>query len=206
MAPKTDRKRGRGADPAETRKLLTDAAFASLREDGFRGTTARSIGDRAGCNQAAIYYHFGGIEPLLLKSFEQSSQARLQRYKSAVHDTDDLVKLVSQLETLYVEDRSSGHLEVLAELVGGVTANPDLREGIEASIAPWLAFVEDKVRQATSSLPLAAAVPASDLADLIFSLVIGVELRNKLDGKPERSERLFRLASLAAALADGSKN
>ncbi len=193
-----------GADPAETRQLLVDAAFTSLREDGFRGTTARSIGDRAGCNQAAIYYHFGGIEPLLLKSLEESSQARLGRYKATVHDTSDLVKLVGQLETLYEEDRSSGHLEVLAELVGGVTANPDLKAGIETSIAPWLAFVENKIQQATATLPLAAAVPASDLADLIFSLVIGVEMRNKLDGRAERSQRLFRLAGLAAALVDSS--
>jgi hypothetical protein len=47
-------------------------------------------------------------------------------------------------------------------------------------------------------------VPAEDLADLIFSLVIGVELRNRIDGRTERADRLFRLGSLVATLAQSS--
>lgn len=201
-APK--RKRGRGADPEETRQALLRAAIDSLVEDGYRGTTARSIGTRATCNQAAIYYHFGGIENLLIEALRVSSAARLERYEDALPQGVGLQELISAIEELYVEDRSSGHLGLLTELVGGITASPELRVGIEEATQPWLDFVEGRIVEASKDLPFGAAMPARDVADVVFSLVIGVELRNKIDGKLDRSDRLFRLARLAAGIAEAS--
>ena len=88
------RKRGRGADPTATKAALVTAAFDTLATDGYRGTTARSIADRAGVNQAAIYYHFSGIENLLITALSESSERRLERYKDTITDTSDLVVLV----------------------------------------------------------------------------------------------------------------
>lgn len=196
------RKRGRGANPEETRQQLTDAAFLSLREDGFRGTTARAIATRASCNQAAIYYHFGGIDELLLAALEASSALRLERYRSSLEGITELPKLVDALRELYSEDSVSGHLAVLGELLGGVTANPDLREGLEASISPWLAYVEEKIGEVANTQPFGALVPVRDVADLVFSLIVGLEVRNKLDGDTKRADRLFDLAALGAAFSD----
>ena len=195
------RKRGRGADPESTRQALVDAAISSLIEVGYAGTTARSIASRADCNQAAIYYHFGGIEPLLIAALKASSARRLERYKNQIVDATDLMSLVGELERLYAEDRESGHLGLLAELVGGITASPELRQGIEESTEPWLVFVESRIREAASTVPFGPSLPTGDIADLIFSLVIGVELRSKIDENDERPARLFRLARLAATLA-----
>lgn len=194
------RKRGRGADPAETKQSLITAAFDTLLEDGFANTTARSIAARAACNQAAIYYHFGGIEPLLLESLKASNARRLERYKEALAERLELPALVAQLAELYEEDRTSGHLGVLTELAGGIAASPSLREGIDEATQPWLAFVEHQVSVAAEGVPFAAMMPAADIADLVFSLVIGVEIRSKIDGRDDRAERLFRLAGLGAAL------
>lgn len=201
MATDTQRrKRGRGADPEATRRALTEAAFESVRTLGLRGTTARSIASLASCNQAAIYYHFDGIEQLLIQALDQSSQRRLARYREALDETVPLPDLVERLAVLYEEDRASGHLEVLAELMGGITATPELRAGIDEATQPWLRFVEDRIRTIAADVPYGAAVPAEDVADLVFSLVIGLELRNKVDGNTDRSARLFRLAGLAASL------
>ena len=195
------RKRGRGADPAETKQSLITAAFDTLLEEGFANTTARSIAARAACNQAAIYYHFGGIEPLLLESLKSSSSRRLERYETALSDHLELPALVTTLAELYEEDRAIGHLGVLTELTGGIAASPSLREGIDEATQPWLTFVEHQVEEAAKDVPFGAMIPAADLADLVFSLVIGLEMRNKIDGRTDRAERLFRLASLAASLA-----
>jgi len=194
------RKRGRGADPAETKQSLLTAAFDSLLEEGFANTTARSIAARAACNQAAIYYHFGGIEPLLLESLKSSSSRRLERYQDALGEHVELPALVTKLAELYEEDRAIGHLGVLTELTGGIAASPSLREGIDEATQPWLAFVERQVEQAAKDVPFGAMIPAADLADLVFSLVIGLEMRNKIDGRTDRAERLFRLAGLGASL------
>lgn len=200
----TPRKRGRGADPAATKAALIDAAFTTLATDGYRGTTARSIAERAGVNQAAIYYHFSGIENLLLTALAESSQQRLDRYFNTITDTTDLVALIDQLAALYGEAREGEHLAVLTELVGGITANPELRAGIAEATEPWLSFVEQVIRDTASTyaetIPAARLVPAEDLADLVFSVVIGIELRNKLDDKVDRADRFFRLARLLAQM------
>lgn len=199
-AVRQTRKRGRGADPADTRRALTEAAFESVRTLGLRGTTARSIAAKAGCNQAAIYYHFDGIEQLLLHALNESSERRLARYRGALSGDMPLAALVEQLAELYEEDRASGHLEVLAELMGGITATPELRDGIDAATEPWLHFVEEQIRAVAARVPHGAAAPVEDLADLVFSVIIGLELRNKVDGNTDRSTRLFRLAGLVASL------
>lgn len=198
--PSPPRKRGRGADPTETKSSLLTAAFDTLREDGYANTTARSIAARAGCNQAAIYYHFGGIEPLLIESLAASNQRRLERYQEALAEPHDLPALVTVLAELYTEDRACGHLGVLTELVGGIAASPELRHGIDAATEPWLAFVEEQIERTASDLPFGAMLPTADLADLVFSLVLGLEMRNKIDGREERADRFFRLAGLAASL------
>ncbi len=197
-APK--RKRGRGADPEQTRTTLIDAAAESLRIDGYGGTTARSIAGRADCNQAAIYYHFGGMDALLIAALKRGSADRLERYRSALSVDLDLPALVTQLDELYREDRESGHLAVMAELVGGITANPDLRAGIEESTGEWLVYVEEKIAEVAATTPFGAMVPAAELADVIFSLVIGVELRSKIDGRNDRAERIFNLGKILAAM------
>ncbi len=199
------RKRGRGADPELMRATLVEAAASSLREAGFGGTTARSIAERATCNQAAIYYHFGGIDSLLLAALEKGSAARLARYKIALDGERDLPALVATLQELHAEDVASGHLAVLSELLGGITANPDLRLGIEESTQPWIEFIEKQIEEAARSLSFGSVLPTADLADLVFSLVMGVELRNKLDGQVDRSDRIFRFAALLATLVQSQQ-
>ena len=152
------RKRGRGADPEQTKSELVAAAITSLTEDGYGGTTARSIATRAECNQAAIYYHFGGIDELLIAALEVSSQLRLDRYKETITGDPTLSELLELIEGLYDEDRGSGHLSVLTELVGGITATPALREGIERSTAPWLEFVESRIKQSAQMLPFLSLI------------------------------------------------
>lgn len=200
QVPTQKRKRGRGADTARTKRELIDAAAASLIEDGYRGTTARAIAARAECNQAAIYYHFGGIDALLTQALIRSSEERLDRYTSSLREDESLPELVGRLEALYREDHDSGHFTLLVELIAGTTASPDLRDGIEATTKPWLDFVESRVQHAAAGFSFGALLPARDIADLVLSVVLGIELRNRIDGNADRSDRLFRLAGLVAGL------
>lgn len=200
----TRRKRGRGADPTQTKADLIDAAVSSLIEEGYRGTTARSIAARAECNQAAIYYHFGGIEEVLVQAMKLSSERRLARYQESIVDGLTLLEVVEKIEDLYIEDRASGHLGMLAELVGGITASPDLRAGIEAATAPWLNFVEERIREASKTLSFGSLLPSEDLADLVFSVVIGVEMRSKIDNRSDRPTRLFNLGKLLAGIVQSN--
>lgn len=112
------------------RRELVEAAFATVREDGFRGATARGIADRVPCNQATIYYHFGGIPPLLVEALRSSSERRLARYREVLDEVSEASAAIAALHSLHAEDVSSGHYAVMSELVGGITAEPALRDGI----------------------------------------------------------------------------
>jgi AcrR family transcriptional regulator len=197
------RKRGRGADPGLTRRALVEAAFETLRHDGFRGATARAIAERAHCNQATIYYHFGGIPPLLIEALRASSARRLDRYRDRLADLGTAAEVLAALGELHETDVASGHLTVMVELVGGITAEPALREGLESCIREWLDFVSERITTTLAGSPLGPLVPATDIADLVFSLVIGLEMRTKLDGDETRFTRIANLAQLVAALVPG---
>jgi AcrR family transcriptional regulator len=201
--PAAPRKRGRGADPDQTRQALVDAAFETLRHDGFRGATARAIAERAHCNQATIYYHFGGIPPLLIAALRASSQRRLDRYRAALTDLSTAAEVLASLTDLHDEDVASGHLDVMVELVGGITAEPELRAGIESCIREWLDFVSERIATTMAGTPLGPLVPVAEVADLVFSLVIGLEMRTKIDGDEARFTRIANLAQLMVAVITG---
>ncbi len=112
----------------------------------------------------------------------------------------DLAALLEALERLHQEDLASGHFDVLTELLGGVTAEPELADGLSQAIDPWLKFVAERIEAAMRGLPLGAFVPASDVADALFGLVIGMQLQTKLDGNAARFPRLLSLGRLAVAL------
>jgi AcrR family transcriptional regulator len=196
----TPRKRGRGADPESTRRALVEAAFETLRHDGFRGATARAIAERAHCNQATIYYHFGGIPPLLIEALRVSSVDRLARYRTALAGLADPAAVLGALDALHDDDVASGHPVVMVELIGGIIAEPELRTGVEHCVHDWLDFVSETITATLAGTPFGSLAPAREVADLVFSLVIGIEMRTKLDGDTGRFGRIVNLAQLLAAL------
>lgn len=57
----------------ETRTLILDTAEAMFVEHGFSGVTMRALTARAGVNLAAVNYHFGSKDQLLLEVFRRGS-------------------------------------------------------------------------------------------------------------------------------------
>lgn len=58
-------------DTLETRERLLDAAEKLFGEHGFETTSVRDITTEAGCNVAAVNYHFGGKDRLYLETFRR---------------------------------------------------------------------------------------------------------------------------------------
>lgn len=197
----TSRKRGRGADTDKMKADLVSAAFETLRHTGFRGATARGIASRAGCNQSAIYYHFGGIPPLLVECLRVSSLERLERYRDRLGSIEDPQQILAELADLHADDIESGHLAVLAELVGGVTAEPELRDGLAATVQPWMDFVTERIVVAGAQTPFGPMIPAAELSEVVFALMLGTQMLGALDGDDDRFLRFINLSRMAAALA-----
>ena len=68
-----DRKRTESLTPArdDTRERLLDAAEILFCQKGFDRTSVRDLTAEAGCNVAAVNYHFGGKKPLYSEMFRR---------------------------------------------------------------------------------------------------------------------------------------
>jgi TetR/AcrR family transcriptional regulator, cholesterol catabolism regulator len=116
----TPRRRGRppaAETTAEaTRKRIVDAAVELFAEKGFHGTGVAEIGDRAGVQRGALYYHIGSKEELLWQILRDYIQLMLVDALRISKSSDDpiskLRKLIHSHIGLIIEHRCEVAIEL----------------------------------------------------------------------------------------------
>lgn len=181
---------------ADTRKRIVEAALATLKAEGYAGTSARAIARAGAFNQALVFYYFGSVNDLLLAALDATSDQRMARYQAAVDGVETLPELFRVADDVYREDLANGHITVLAELL----SVPELRGAIAARVEPWATFTEDAIARILGDSPVAGIVPPADLAYGIVALYLGIELLTHLDGDAGRAESLFAAGSRVAGM------
>src|ERR1700722_370543 len=106
-----------GGRSTETRRVLVEAAVATLKEDGYAGASARAIAERAGVAQGLIFYHFGSVANLLLAALDAVSAARLADYGASVERARTPGELVEAAASIFREDLDAGYVTVLVEMI-----------------------------------------------------------------------------------------
>src|SRR5437764_1108874 len=121
-----------------TRKRIVMAAVETLKQEGFAGTSARAVAKTGGFNQALVFYHFGSMTELLLAALDETAEQRMARYREALAGVDDLPHLLELAGRIYREDLDAGHMTVLAEVIAGASAMPELGPEVVARLEPWV--------------------------------------------------------------------
>jgi AcrR family transcriptional regulator len=201
--PGPRRTQAQGGRGEATRRRIVEAALETLKEGGFAGASARAIARRGGFNQALIFYHFGSVDEALLAALDETSGRRMERYRAALEGVGSLPDLLAVAAEIYREDLAAGHITVLAEMIAGASAHPDLGPRIVERIEPWVAFTEEAIGRVLNGSPLAAFIPVRDVAFAIVALYLGLELLTHLQGDGSRTESLLALARSAAPMAAG---
>src|SRR5881227_1698564 len=142
-----------------TAQTIVEAAVETLKAEGFAGASSRAIARRGGFNQALIFYYFGSLEGLLLAALEQASEERLARYRAAVAEVDSLDTLIPVMAELWEQDKASGHVRVVSQLVAGAVNRPELSGRVVELIEPWFALARETVERV-----LPPIVPARETA------------------------------------------
>jgi AcrR family transcriptional regulator len=192
-----------GEGEGSTKDRLIDAAIATLREEGFAGASARAIADRGGLNQALIFYHFGTVNGLLLAALDRTSEDRMRAYRAAIEGAEGLAQLATVAGRVFREDLRSGHVKVMAELIAGTSAHPELGPEISRRIEPWIELSREVGERVCRGTGLEQVLPPEDIAFAVVSLFLGIELTTHLDGDTARAERLFETAGGIAGLFEG---
>jgi AcrR family transcriptional regulator len=178
----------------DTKNRLVEAARAVLMEEGFAGASARVIATRAGVNQALVFYHYGGVDPLLLAALDASSEVRLAAYAEAVDSAGSIPALIERLEALFAEDVASGHMTLVTELVAAGLSRPDLRKQVTARAEPWRVLTQRAARRYLANTPFESA--ADEIASLVVALGLGANLLARLEEANVDLPRLRELATL----------
>jgi AcrR family transcriptional regulator len=178
-----------------TAQTIVDAALETLREEGFAGATSRAIARRGGFNQALVFYYFGSLEGLLLAALEQASEERLARYRAAVADVDSIDTLIPVMADLWEQDKASGHVRVISQMIAGAVNRPELTERVVALMQPWVELAQETVHRV-----LPPFVPAREAADAIVTFYLGVNLMTNLDPDTARADAFFAKARELAPL------
>jgi len=177
-----------------------EAAVQTIKERGFAATSARAIAATGGFNQALVFYHFGSVNDLLIAALDHTSEVRMARYRAAFDSVDTLPELLSVASEAYREDLAGGHIKVLAEMIAGASAMPELGPEIAARMQPWITFTEESVVRVMAGSSLGPLVPSRDLAFAIVSLYLGAAMLSHLSDDPAPAESLFRTGAKVSPL------
>jgi AcrR family transcriptional regulator len=184
--------------PGETtRERIIEAALETLKREGFAGATSRAIARAGGFNQALVFYYFGSLNGLLLAALDHSSEERLARYEQAVADAETAEELVSLAVSVRAEDRETGHTTVVAQMIAGSVARPELAPEMVARMQPWVDLCEEAVAKGFRLLGIPPPLPPADLAYAVATFYLGVNLLTHLDESRRLDSMFDRLEDVA---------
>ena len=186
----------------DTRAALISAAIGTLGESGFAAASARRIAQRAGCNQALVFYHFGSVHDLLIAALEEVSARRMDAYRGLLDRTGTLAELASAAREVFEADLDAGHLRVLAEMISGAQSVPGLGERVAGVLAPWREFALEAVRDVMAASPVGPLVPPEQVAHAVVAGILGLEMLASLDGDRAAALALFDRARDLGDLLD----
>jgi AcrR family transcriptional regulator len=195
------KKRGRPGGAA-TRQRIIEAALETLKTEGFAEASSRAIARTGGFNPALIFYHFGSLDELLLAALDNTSADRLERYREAIENAQTLRELIDAAGAVYEEDRDSGHMTVVAQMIAASIAKPELAPAMVSRMEPWIDLAEEGLGKALTRIEAPDLVPVRELAYAFVTFYLGVNLLTHLDEDRARTDALFeRLRSLTPLLA-----
>lgn len=180
----------------ETKRRLVRATIASIEADGLAKVSARSIADRAGLAQGLIFYHFGSVVDLIGAACLAATQERVDRYAEQFDAVDTFTGLVDLATRVRREEREAGNVAILGQALAAAQTDPAMAEVSGTALDLWTDQVREVTQRVLVGSPFAELIAADELAHLVSSAFIGIELTAPMRAA-EADGALATLGSLA---------
>ena len=172
---------------ANTKAALTEAAIALFGEKGYRATSLKAIGERAGISHGSIPFHFGSKEGLLLAvvevGFRRFSDAVIQPLRGHQRDFGmrDLEALLDAQIRFSEEQPEIGRVfqVLMAEAIG---PSPELRPHYRAFHTRIHQLGCDWVREGVARGAFRDDLDVEATVDAVLGYLTGVRLHDLLAG------------------------
>ena len=187
---------------ANSRQRILDATLTTLKQQGFAATSTRAIAANGGFQSGLIFYYFPTLDDLLIAALEQASVERLERYGDEVAAASSLSELLGLLERIYADDRESGFVRVVSEMVAGSVANPELGPRMVGLIEPWIEAAQTAAERILGPSGLTGVVTPRQLAFAAVTFYLGANLLTQLVPDSNEVEEILQTAKRLAPMLD----
>lgn len=169
----------RGFESADRGRLLIDAAYDLLEEDGLEGLTIRAVLKRTGLARRAFYDRFVGKDDLVLAVFEQTLRQSAQFLREHVAELDGpfaRIRMVVSVLLLGALGSDGGTTEESAHRRSAALSREHLRlaesrpADLQAALSPLLDLMTEIVAEGIREGAFRSSDPALQ-ARLIYNLV-----------------------------------
>ncbi|CCK27382.1 TetR family transcriptional regulator [Streptomyces davaonensis JCM 4913] len=195
MSPET-------AKSLETKAKLLEGALRTLTEQGIAKTSARTVAAAAGVNQALVFYHFGSLNDLLAAACRYGAEQRVSRYRDRFATITSLAELLAFGREMHEEERASGYVSLLGQLLAGAHTHESLAPATAAGLDLWITEIEQVLTRVLAETPFGEFVDPPGLARAVAASFVGIELYEGVDaqGAGAALDALEQLGRLVAAL------
>ena len=187
---------------ANSRQRIIEATLTTLKRQGFAATSTRAIAANGGFQSGLIFYYFPTLNDLLIAALEHASVERLERYGDEVAAAASLSELLGLLERIYADDRESGFVRVVSEMVAGSVADPELGPRMVGLIEPWIEAAQTAAERVLGPSGLTGVITPRQLAFTAVTFYLGANLLTQLVPDSNEVEEILRTAKRLAPMLD----
>lgn len=187
-----------------TKAKLMSAVTDLLKEDGIAGVSARAVADRAGVNQALVFYHFGTVMDLIDQACRAATDEAAASYRDELAEVTSLSELLALGRVLHERERAAGNITVMSQLLAGAQRDKTLAETGRYAMGRWNEEIEAAVTRALEGSPVESVVDAPGLSRAISSAFVGLLMYDGVDrpGADSAFASLEQLGSLVEVIED----
>ncbi|HXC76252.1 MAG TPA: TetR/AcrR family transcriptional regulator [Candidatus Acidoferrum sp.] len=188
-----------------TRELIIHAAADSLLENGYSGTSVRSIASKAGVAIGNLQYWFPTKSELLVEAWRYLTAKSVEELRAAMNQlTDPLEVLELGAESIWASLRQLGDVQLAAfDLLVQAPRTERLRAYLPELFTRYREVIQEQLDRLEADGRIRLTVPREVLVPLVLNTVLGFGLYYVVTRDDESCLRaLSAFSQLAASLIE----
>ena len=160
------------------RELIVRAAAESLLEDGYAGTSVRSIASRAGVAIGNLQYYFPTKSELLVEAWRHLTAQSVQELRRALNQlTDPLEVLEVGVESIWASLRQLGDIQLAAfDLLVQAPRAERLQAYLPELFTRYREVIQEQLDRLEADGRVRLTMPREVLVPLVLNTVLGFGL------------------------------
>ena len=191
--------------PVSPRDLIVRAAAESLLENGYAGTTVRTIASRAGVAIGNLQYYFPTKSELLVEAWRYLTAQSVEQLRQTLNRlTDPLEVLEVGVEAIWDSLRRLGDIQLAAfDLLVQAPRSERLRAYLPELFTRYREVIQEQLDRLERDGRVRLMVPREVLVPLLLNTVLGFGLYYVVTGDDESCVRaLSAFRQLASGVVE----